>query len=131
MPRASRYTHGSPVSRSRASIARRHDVAGREIAHRMHPGGDRIPLPSSRIAPSPRTRFGDQRAPAAAWPSNSMVGWNWMNSMSLTGTPAHSASATPSPVEPSGIGGALIQMPEPAGRQDHRRGVHDAEARPR
>ena len=42
-----------------------------------------------------------------------MVGWNWMNSMSLTATPAHSASATPSPVEPSGLVVALYRWPSP------------------
>jgi hypothetical protein len=36
-------------------------------------------------------------------PSNSIVGWNWTNSMSLTATPAHNASAMPSPVEASGF----------------------------
>jgi hypothetical protein len=37
----------------------------------------------------------------------SMVGWNWMNSRSLTATPAHNANAIPSPVEPSGLVVAL------------------------
>ncbi|CKT63027.1 Uncharacterised protein [Mycobacterium tuberculosis] len=52
-----------------------------------------------------------RRPPAR--PAKSIVGWNWMNSRSLTATPAHNPRAMPSPVEPAGLVVALYRCPSP------------------
>ena len=108
---------------------RRHDVARREIAHRVNARGDRIAVSRRRsTAPSPRSAsvISGRRPPAL--PSNSMVGWNWMNSMSLTGTPGPQRQRDTVAGRTLGIGRRRVQVTEAAGGEDHRRGVHDAEA---
>ncbi len=84
----------------------RDHVARRQVAHRMNAGRHRIALAVKQYRTLAADGLGDQRAPAAATAATgakSIVGWNWMNSRSLTATPAHNASAIPSPVEPSGL----------------------------
>ena len=55
------------------------------------------------MPPSPRTAS-DIRNRREALPEEiSVVGWNWISSMSQTRAPARAAAAMPSPTAPSGL----------------------------
>ena len=79
----------------------------------MHAGGYRIPLRVNNIAPSPRIAsvISGRRPPACAVEQHGRVELDELES--LTGTPAHSANAIPSPVEPSGLVVAQYRCPSP------------------
>ncbi len=53
-----------PVSAQPGVDGRRDHVARREVAHRMHAGGDRIALPVKQNRALTADGLGDQRAPA-------------------------------------------------------------------
>ncbi|SKS07096.1 Uncharacterised protein [Mycobacteroides abscessus subsp. abscessus] len=71
------------------------------------------PRASTKMAPSPRTASLIRGRHPAASGVCSIVGWNWMNSMSATDTPARNANAMPSPVDPSGLVVAEYRCPSP------------------
>src|SRR5436305_4340713 len=76
---------------------------------------NRLPSPSTRYAPSPRSASETSGCCSmlAPRPRYSAVGWNWTNSMSVTTAPARSASATPSPVDTTGLVVAANTWPMP------------------
>ena len=92
--------HGAPALQVHLVGDRPGDhVARRELAVGVRVEGERRPCSSIRVAPSPRTASDTRNASPAA----STVGWNCMNSSSVTAAPARSAAAMPSPVATTGF----------------------------
>ena len=113
MARASRNTHASPVCVRRASIAAATTSRGARSPIGWVPAVTDWPWASTSTAPSPRSASVMSGRRPVLPGSNSMVGWNWTNSTSLTAIPAHIARAMPSPVEPSGLVVAWYRCPRP------------------
>ncbi len=69
------------------------------------------PWSSRRIAPSPRSASDSNGRGIDGWCN--AVGWNCMNSMSATATPARNAMAIPSPVDSAGFVVTAKHCPAP------------------
>ena len=75
----------------------------------------RLPCPSTRKAPSPRTASDTStpRSPLTLTGGTKMVGWNCMNSRSRPMAPARRAAAKPTPLTTSGFVVAFHSWPIP------------------
>ena len=102
------------------------DVAGREVAHRVHAGGDRIALRVKQNRALAAQRLGDQRAPAAGV-AVEQHGRVELDELDVADRHARPTAPAPHRHRSSRRGWWWrVQVAEPAGRQDDRRRVHDA-----
>ena len=110
----------------------RDDVARRQVAHRVNTGRYRIALPVKQYRTLTADGLGDQRPPAAGLARpREKHGRVELDELEI-------ADRDPGPQRQRdsvaggalGIGGRAVEVPEPAGGQDHRGRADDAASRP-